>query len=164
MRRREFISGLSIAAATWPFAARAQCDVAAPARPGGLSPIVWERDDMKVILRRATEADAKHAASLLTELGYPSTEADARDRLVRSLQRDQLLSRRGVGSRSSGPDQCRAGFLFSHELNDLQDHKSNRFISASRPWSWSEAARGGDRFCARASLLGPRAHQRRGAR
>ena len=52
---------------------------------GGLSPIVWERDDMKVILRRATEADAKHAASLLTELGYPSTEADARDRLVRSL-------------------------------------------------------------------------------
>ena len=41
---------------------------------------------MKVILRRATEADAKHAASLLTELGYPSTEADARDRLVRSLR------------------------------------------------------------------------------
>ena len=55
-----------------------------PTRLGGLSPIVWERDDMKVILRRATEADAKHAASLLTELGYPSTEADARDRLVRS--------------------------------------------------------------------------------
>ena len=49
-----------------------------PAGLGGLSPIVWERDDMKVILRRATEADAKHAASLLTELGYPSTEADAR--------------------------------------------------------------------------------------
>jgi hypothetical protein len=41
---------------------------------------------MKVILRRATEADAKHAASLLTELGYPSTEEDARDRLVRSLR------------------------------------------------------------------------------
>ncbi|MGC2748792.1 MAG: GNAT family N-acetyltransferase, partial [Pseudolabrys sp.] len=41
---------------------------------------------MKAILRRATEADAKHAASLLTELGYPSTEADARDRLVRSLR------------------------------------------------------------------------------
>src|SRR5512132_834796 len=49
-----------------------------PARLGGLSPIVWERDDMKVILRRATEADAKHAASLLTELGYPSTEAETR--------------------------------------------------------------------------------------
>ena len=32
---------------------------------------------MKIILRRATEADAKHAASLLTELGYPLTEADA---------------------------------------------------------------------------------------
>ena len=57
-----------------------------PARLGGLSPIVWERDDMKVILRRASEADAKHTASLLTELGYPSTEADARDRLVRSLR------------------------------------------------------------------------------
>ena len=41
---------------------------------------------MKAILRRATEADAKHAPSLLTELGYPSTEADARDRLVRSLR------------------------------------------------------------------------------
>ena len=41
---------------------------------------------MKAILRRATEADAKHAASLLTELGYPSTKADARDRLVRSLR------------------------------------------------------------------------------
>jgi ribosomal protein S18 acetylase RimI-like enzyme len=41
---------------------------------------------MKVILRRPTEADAKHAASLLTELGYPSTQADARDRLVRSLR------------------------------------------------------------------------------
>lgn len=40
---------------------------------------------MKVILRPPTEADAKHAASLLTELGYPSTEADARDRLVHSL-------------------------------------------------------------------------------
>jgi hypothetical protein len=40
---------------------------------------------MKVILRRANEADAKHAASLLTELGYPSTEADARNRLARSL-------------------------------------------------------------------------------
>ena len=53
---------------------------------GGLSPIVWKRDDMKAITRRATEADAKHAASLLTELGYPSTEADARDRLVRSLR------------------------------------------------------------------------------
>ena len=57
-----------------------------PARLGGLSPIVWERDDMKVILRRATEVDAKHAASLLTELGYPSTEADARERLVHSLR------------------------------------------------------------------------------
>ena len=41
---------------------------------------------MKVILRRATEADAKYAASLLTELGYPSTEGDARSRLVRSLR------------------------------------------------------------------------------
>ena len=40
---------------------------------------------MKIILRRATEADAKHAASLLTELGYPLTEADARNLLARSL-------------------------------------------------------------------------------
>jgi predicted N-acetyltransferase YhbS len=41
---------------------------------------------MTVILRHAVEADAKHVASLLTELGYPSTEADARDRLIRSLR------------------------------------------------------------------------------
>ena len=41
---------------------------------------------MKIMLRRATEADAKHTASLLTELGYPSTEADARDRLARSVR------------------------------------------------------------------------------
>jgi predicted N-acetyltransferase YhbS len=41
---------------------------------------------MSIILRRATEADAIHVASLLTELGYPSAEADARDRLVRSLR------------------------------------------------------------------------------
>jgi predicted N-acetyltransferase YhbS len=39
---------------------------------------------MTVVLRRATEADAKHVASLLTELGYPSMEADARERLIRS--------------------------------------------------------------------------------
>jgi predicted N-acetyltransferase YhbS len=41
---------------------------------------------MSIILRRARETDAKHVASLLTELGYPSAEADARDRLVRSLR------------------------------------------------------------------------------
>ena len=40
---------------------------------------------MTVTLRRATEADAKQAALLLTELGYPSAEADARNRLARSL-------------------------------------------------------------------------------
>ncbi|MGB6534473.1 MAG: GNAT family N-acetyltransferase [Xanthobacteraceae bacterium] len=41
---------------------------------------------MTVILRHAAEADAKNVASLLTELGYPSVEANARDRLVRSLR------------------------------------------------------------------------------
>ena len=41
-----------------------------PTRLGGLRAESSE-DDMKVILRRATEADAKHAASLLTELRLP---------------------------------------------------------------------------------------------
>src|SRR5215831_13348797 len=40
---------------------------------------------MMVILRHATEADAKHVVSLLAELGYPSTEADVHDRLCHSL-------------------------------------------------------------------------------
>jgi predicted N-acetyltransferase YhbS len=40
---------------------------------------------MTVMLRRATQADAEAAASLLTELGYPSKKDDARDRLTRSL-------------------------------------------------------------------------------
>jgi N-acetylglutamate synthase-like GNAT family acetyltransferase len=42
---------------------------------------------MTVLLRRATKADAKHVALLLTELGYPSMEADVQDRLVHSLHR-----------------------------------------------------------------------------
>jgi predicted N-acetyltransferase YhbS len=42
---------------------------------------------MPVLLRSPTEADAKHVASLLAELGYPSTETDVRDRLRRSLHR-----------------------------------------------------------------------------
>ena len=33
---------------------------------------------MPVVLRSATEADAKHVESLLAELGYPSKEADVR--------------------------------------------------------------------------------------
>ena len=41
---------------------------------------------MMVILRHATEADAKHVVSLLAELGYPSTEADVHDRLCHSLR------------------------------------------------------------------------------
>jgi predicted N-acetyltransferase YhbS len=40
---------------------------------------------MPVLLRSATEADAKHVESLLAELGYPSQEADVRHRLRRSL-------------------------------------------------------------------------------
>ena len=40
---------------------------------------------MPVLLRRATEADAKHVAPLLAELGYPAKEADVRARLRRSL-------------------------------------------------------------------------------
>ena len=43
---------------------------------------------MPVLLRRATEADAKHVESLLAELGYPSKEADVRHRLGRSLRSD----------------------------------------------------------------------------
>ena len=42
---------------------------------------------MPVLLRSPTEADAKHVASLLAELGYPSKEMDVRDRLRRSLHR-----------------------------------------------------------------------------
>ena len=41
---------------------------------------------MTVMLRPATQADAEAAASLLTELGYPSKKDDARDRLMRSLR------------------------------------------------------------------------------
>jgi N-acetylglutamate synthase-like GNAT family acetyltransferase len=36
---------------------------------------------VSVLLRSATETDAKHVASLLAELGYPSKEADVRNRL-----------------------------------------------------------------------------------
>src|SRR5262249_10593413 len=43
---------------------------------------------MPVLLRRATEADAKHVESLLAELGYPSKEADVRHRLRNSLRSD----------------------------------------------------------------------------
>ena len=43
---------------------------------------------MPVLLRRATEADAKHVESLLAELGYPSKDGDVRDRLGRSLHSD----------------------------------------------------------------------------
>jgi predicted N-acetyltransferase YhbS len=42
---------------------------------------------MAVLLRSPTEADAKHVASLLAELGYPSKETDVRDRLRRFLHR-----------------------------------------------------------------------------
>lgn len=40
---------------------------------------------MTVKLRPAGEADAKHVALLMSELGYPSTEADVKDRLHRSM-------------------------------------------------------------------------------
>jgi predicted N-acetyltransferase YhbS len=40
---------------------------------------------MPLLLRSATEADAKHVASLLAELGYPSKEADVCNRLRCSL-------------------------------------------------------------------------------
>jgi N-acetylglutamate synthase-like GNAT family acetyltransferase len=43
---------------------------------------------MPVVLRRATEADAKHVEPLLAELGYPSRAIDIRDRLRRSLRSD----------------------------------------------------------------------------
>ncbi len=52
---------------------------------------------MTVRLRPAREADAKHVALLMTELGYPSTEADVNDRLARvAAKPDQLLSRRRI--------------------------------------------------------------------
>jgi predicted N-acetyltransferase YhbS len=47
---------------------------------------------MAVMLRRATEADAKSVALLLSELGYPSREVDVRDRLCRSLHRHSSCS------------------------------------------------------------------------
>jgi predicted N-acetyltransferase YhbS len=43
---------------------------------------------MPVLLRAATEADAKHVEPLLAELGYPSRAKDIRDRLRRSLRSD----------------------------------------------------------------------------
>ena len=41
---------------------------------------------MTIMLRAAQQTDARHVASLLTELGYPSSEADVQDRLRRSLE------------------------------------------------------------------------------
>jgi hypothetical protein len=40
---------------------------------------------MTITLRRATTTDAKHVALLLTELGYPSTQADVQERLDHAL-------------------------------------------------------------------------------
>ncbi len=44
-----------------------------------------EKSAMTVMIRRVTAADAKHVALLLTELGYPSTEADVQERLDHAL-------------------------------------------------------------------------------
>jgi GNAT superfamily N-acetyltransferase len=41
---------------------------------------------MSVLLRPVQKSDAKHVALLMTELGYPATAADVRDRLDRSLR------------------------------------------------------------------------------
>jgi predicted N-acetyltransferase YhbS len=76
---------------------------------------------MPVLLRPATEADAKHVTSLLAELGYPSKEADVRKRLRRMLGSDTscfllaqsasevvgLLSAELVPYFSSGSTICR---------------------------------------------------------
>ena len=43
---------------------------------------------MTITLRRATMNDAKQVALLLTELGYPSTEADVQERLDHALHND----------------------------------------------------------------------------
>jgi GNAT superfamily N-acetyltransferase len=43
---------------------------------------------MTVVLRDATAADVTHVAALLTELGYPSTEAQVLDRVTHALQSD----------------------------------------------------------------------------
>lgn len=41
---------------------------------------------MTITLRPARETDAEHVATLMTELGYPSTAASVQDRLDRALQ------------------------------------------------------------------------------
>jgi GNAT superfamily N-acetyltransferase len=43
---------------------------------------------MAITLRRATMTDTKHVALLLTELGYPSTEAGVQERLEHTLHND----------------------------------------------------------------------------
>jgi ribosomal protein S18 acetylase RimI-like enzyme len=43
---------------------------------------------MTVVLRQATATDAKQVASLLTELGYPSTETEVQDRVAHALRSD----------------------------------------------------------------------------
>jgi predicted N-acetyltransferase YhbS len=44
---------------------------------------------MAVTLRPARKADAEQVASLMTELGYPSTAAGVKDRLSSSLNREK---------------------------------------------------------------------------
>ncbi len=62
---------------------------------------------MPVVLRSATEADAKHVESLLAELGYPSKEADVRHRLRRSLDSDGLVIAELVPYFPNGSTICR---------------------------------------------------------
>jgi GNAT superfamily N-acetyltransferase len=48
---------------------------------------------MTVLLRPPLESDARHVASLLSQLGYPSDEADVRIRLRRFLDREDCFFR-----------------------------------------------------------------------
>jgi GNAT superfamily N-acetyltransferase len=48
---------------------------------------------MTVLLRPPLESDARHVASLLSQLGYPSDEADVRIQLRRFLDREDCFFR-----------------------------------------------------------------------
>ncbi len=89
---------------------------------------------MPVVLRSATEADAKHVESLLAELGYPSKEADVRHRLRRSLDSDTscfLVAQQA--SEVIGLVSAELVPYFPNGLDHLQSHWSRRLDTSSWP-------------------------------
>ena len=89
---------------------------------------------MPVVLRSATDADAKHVESLLAELGYPSKEVDVRHRLRRSLDSDTSCFSRGtIGERGHRLGYRRTRPLFPERLDNLQSHWSRRLDTSSWP-------------------------------